>query len=311
MNIAQNITELIGKTPLVYLNRVSAGLPATIAAKLEFYNPTASVKDRLALALIEDGERRGKITSNTVIIEPTSGNTGIGLAMVCAARAYPLIVTMPESMSMERRSLLESFGATIELTPATEGMSGAVNRAQQLAQTIPGAFIPQQFDNPANPAIHQCTTAWEILNDTDRQLAAVIGGVGTGGTLTGIAQSLKAELPNARIIAAEPADSPVLSGGKPGSHKIQGIGAGFIPTICQADLFHEIIRVDNEEAFSMARRLIREEGLLVGISSGAAVHAAREVARRKKFQNQLLVVILPDTGERYLSTPLFNSQSTA
>ncbi len=305
--IAQALTELIGNTPLLALNRYSreAGLPSPIVAKLEYFNPLGSVKDRIAFAMITAGEAAGKIKADTVIIEPTSGNTGIGLAFVAASRGYKLILTMPDTMSMERRTLLIALGADLVLTPGAEGMKGAIKKAEELAQEIPNSFIPQQFKNPANPEIHRKTTAEEIWRDTDGKVDIFVAGVGTGGTVTGVGEILKARKSSVQIIAVEPASSPVLSGGQPGPHKIQGIGAGFVPDVLNRDIVDEIIMVGNEEAFATARELSKKEGLLIGISCGAATWAATQVARRPENQDKLIVVLLPDTGERYLSTPLF------
>lgn len=305
MRIANDMTELVGRTPLVRLNRVTAGCVATVAAKLEFFNPCSSVKDRIGLAMIQAAEADGRLAPGAVIVEPTSGNTGIGLAFVCAVRGYQLILTMPESMSQERRTLLKGFGAKLVLTPAREGMRGAVARAQEIVGQTPGAFMPQQFANPANPAVHRRTTAEEIWADTDGAVDVFVAGVGTGGTLTGVGQVLKERRPGVRLVAVEPAASPVLAGGAPGPHAIQGIGAGFVPEILRPELMDEIFEVENEQALAMARRLLREEGILAGISSGASVHAAVEIARRPEMAGKLVVCVVCDTGERYLSTPLF------
>jgi len=303
--IAMDSSELIGNTPLVRLNRVSQGVKAEVVAKLESFNPIGSVKDRIGVAMIVDAEEKGLIKKDTVIVEPTSGNTGIALAFVCAARGYRLILTMPDTMSLERRHLLSIFGAELVLTPGAEGMSGAIRKAEQLVAENSGYFIPQQFKNPANPEIHRLTTAEEIWRDTDGRVDILVSGVGTGGTITGVAEVIKSRKPGFKAIAVEPADSPVLSGGKPGAHKIQGIGAGFIPDVLRTDLIDEIVKVTNEDAGTMARRLAKEEGILAGISSGAATWAALEVAKRPENKEKLIVVILPDTGERYLSTWLF------
>jgi len=303
--IAKDSTELIGNTPLVRLNRITEGLKAEVVAKLESFNPVHSVKDRIGVSMIVDAEEKGLIKKDTVIVEPTSGNTGIALAFVCAARGYKLILTMPDTMSLERRQLLSIFGAELVLTPGAEGMPGAVRRAEQLVADNPNYFMPQQFKNPANPEIHRLTTAEEIWRDTDGKVDILVSGVGTGGTITGVAEVIKQRKPQFRAIAVEPVDSPVLSGGKPGKHKIQGIGAGFVPDVLRLGLVDEIIRVTNEDAGATARRLAKEEGILAGISSGAATWAALEVAKRPENKGRLIVVVLPDTGERYLSTWLF------
>ncbi len=305
MRIADDITKTIGNTPLVRLNRIMDGAKATVVAKLESRNPAGSVKDRIGVAMIEAAERDGKIKKDTILLEPTSGNTGIGLAFAAAAKGYPLTLLMPETMSMERRRLLLAFGAKLILTPGAEGMKGAIARASQMAAEDPRYLILQQFENPANPEIHRRTTAEEIWRDTDGRVDVVVAGTGTGGTVTGVAQVLKPRKPSIRIVAAEPADSPVISGGKPGPHKIQGWGAGFIPKVLDASLLDEVIRVSNEDAGRDARRLTREEGILSGISCGGAVTAAREVARRPENAGKLVVVVLPDTGERYLTTWLY------
>ncbi|MFB0536862.1 MAG: cysteine synthase A [Anaerolineae bacterium] len=306
--IYDDITKTIGNTPLVRLNRVTEGLGATVLAKLESFNPLSSIKDRIGVSMMDAAERAGLIKEDTIILEPTSGNTGIALAFVCAARGYKLVLTMPETMSLERRNLLKALGAELILTPGLEGMPGAVKRAEELAAQDPRYLIPQQFKNPANPAIHRETTAREIWEDTDGQVDIVVAGVGTGGTITGIAEVIKPRKPGFKAIAVEPIASPVLSGGKPGPHKIQGIGAGFVPDVLRLDLVDEVVQVANEDAAGMARRLAREEGILVGISSGAAAFAALQVAERPESEGKLIVVILPDTGERYLSTALFQSQ---
>jgi len=303
--IADNITELIGNTPLVRLNRVAQGLMSEVVAKLEFYNPLSSVKDRIGVSMFEAAEGAGLIKEDTVIVEPTSGNTGIALAFVCAAKGYKLILTMPDTMSIERRQLLAAFGAQLVLTPGVEGMPGAVKKAEELVAGNPNYFMPQQFKNPANPQIHRETTAEEIWADTGGEVDMVVAGVGTGGTITGIAEAIKPRKPEFKAIAVEPSGSPVLSGGESGYHKIQGIGAGFVPEVLRRDLVDEVIPVTDEDAKIMARRLAREEGILAGISSGAATWAALEVARRPENKSKLIVVILPDTGERYLTAGLF------
>ena len=309
--IANNITELIGNTPLVKLNRLTEGLEATVVAKLESFNPCGSVKDRIGVSMIEAAEKEGRISKDTLIVEPTSGNTGIALAFVCAARGYRLILTMPETMSVERRQLLAVFGAELVLTPGSEGMPGAVRKAEEIVASNPHAFMPQQFKNPANPLIHRQTTAEEIWRDTGGQVDILVSGVGTGGTITGVAEVIKKRNPEFRAIAVEPVDSPVLSGGKPGPHKIQGIGAGFVPEVLRLDLVDEVIKVSNDDAGETARRLAREEGILAGISSGAATWAALEVARRPENKGALIVAVLPDTGERYLTTWLFQQDNSA
>jgi cysteine synthase A len=306
MRIADDITQLIGNTPLVRLRRVTDGAVADVAAKLESFNPAGSVKDRIGVAMINAAEQAGLIRPDTIILEPTSGNTGIALAMVCAARGYRCVLTMPETMSVERRMLLRAYGAELILTPGADGMPGAIARAEELAKTDQRYFVPQQFENPANPAVHRATTAEEIWGDTDGTVDIVVAGVGTGGTITGIAEVIKERKPAARFVAVEPATSPVLSGGAKGPHPIQGIGAGFVPPVLDMSLVDEIVAVASDDAFSVARRLATEEGLLVGISSGAAAWAALQVARRPENAGKLVVVVLPDFGERYLSTALFS-----
>jgi len=302
MRVASDVTELVGRTPLVWLNRVPAGAKARVAAKMESLNPCGSVKDRTGLAMVQAAEREGRLRPGTVVVEPTSGNTGIALACVCAVRGYRLILTMPETMSVERRRLLAALGAEVVLTPGPDGMAGAVREAEAIVARTPGAFMPQQFRNPANPQVHRETTAEEIWTDTDGLVDTVVAGVGTGGTITGVAEVLKRRRPGFRAVAVEPAESPVLSGGPAGPHRIQGIGAGFVPEVFRRDLIDEVMKVPSETAGAMARRLAREEGLLVGVSAGAAVAAAVELARRPEMAGKLIVVIIPDTGERYLST---------
>lgn len=305
-----SLTELIGNTPLLELKNYGAKkqITAKVIAKLEYFNPLGSVKDRIGYAMIKDAEDKGIINKDTVIVEPTSGNTGVGLAFVAAARGYKLILTMPETMSIERRKLLKALGAELDLTPGAKGMKGAIERAEELVKTTPNAWIPQQFKNPANPEIHRKTTAEEIWRDTDGKVDIVVGGVGTGGTITGIAEALKQRNPGVKVVAIEPADSPVLSGGNPGPHKLQGIGAGFVPEVFNTKVIDEIFTVQTDEAYQAAREVAASEGLLVGISSGAALHAAAELAKRPENKGKNIVVILPDTGERYLSTPLFGEE---
>ncbi len=305
MNIYEDITKTIGKTPLVRINRLTAGLKATLLVKLESFNPLSSVKDRIGVAMIDAAEKAGLLDKDTVIVEPTSGNTGIALAFVCAARGYRLILTMPETMSLERRQLLKIFGAEVVLTEGAKGMRGAIDKAEEILKEHPKSFMPQQFGNPANPEVHRRTTAEEIWNDTDGSVDVFVAGIGTGGTITGVGEVLKNNKPSVKIIAVEPADSPVLSGGKAGPHKIQGIGAGFVPKVLNTHIYDEIIKVSNDDSGEAARRLARMEGIFVGISSGAALWAGLEIAKRPESEGKTIVVLLPDTGERYLSTWLF------
>ncbi|AHF10793.1 MULTISPECIES: cysteine synthase A [Dehalobacter] len=306
--IYDGLTELIGGTPLVRLHHISAGINAEVIAKIESFNPGGSIKDRIALNMILDAEKKGLMTKDSVIIEPTSGNTGIGLAFVAAAKGYRLILTMPETMSVERRKLLQAYGAEVILTPGSEGMTGSIKKAAELAREIPGSFIPQQFENQANPQIHRETTAEEIWADTDGEIDILVAGVGTGGTLTGIGEVLKVRKPELKVIAVEPQGSPVLSGGRPGSHNLQGIGAGFVPGVLNIDLIDEIFQVTDQEAYQTGRELVKKEGMLVGISAGAAAFAALEVAKRPENEGKMIVVILPDTGERYISTEMFQDK---
>ncbi|WP_091936839.1 cysteine synthase A [Methanolobus profundi] len=304
MNIYEDITKTVGNTPLVRLNRITEGCHATVVGKVESFNPLSSVKDRIALNMIESAEKDGCLNKDAVIIEPTSGNTGIGLAFVCAAKGYRLILTMPDTMSIERRKILRLLGAEIVLTPGSKGMNGAIVEAEEMAKRTENSFVPHQFMNPANPDIHRRTTAEEIWNDTDGEVDILVAGVGTGGTITGVAEVIKSRKPSFKAIAVEPEDSPVLSGGNPGPHKIQGIGAGFVPDVLNTDVIDEVVKVSNDDAFETARQMAKKEGILVGISCGAAVHAALEVAKREENAGKMIVVILPDTGERYLSTAL-------
>lgn len=303
--VYNSIVDTIGNTPLVRLNRLTQGLKATVLAKVEFFNPGGSVKDRIGAAMIKDAEERGILKPDTLIVEPTSGNTGIGLALVAAAKGYKCILVMPDTMSIERRKLFKAYGAELVLTPGAEGMKGAIAKAQEIAAANPNSWIPQQFENPANPAIHRKTTAEEIWRDTDGSVDIIVGGVGTGGTITGVAEVLKERKPGVKAVAVEPLESPVISGGKPGPHKIQGIGAGFIPKVLNTEILDEVIKVASEDAVVTSRRVAREEGILVGISAGAAVYAALELARRPENEGKTIVVVLPDTGERYLSSVLW------
>ena len=305
MKIAKDMTELIGNTPLVQLNRVSKGCKATVVGKLEYFNPASNVKDRIGVSMVLTAEREGKIKAGMTLVEPTSGNTGIALAWVAAARGYKLILTMPESMTIERRKILQFFGAELVLTPAEQGMTGAINKAKEIVESTEGAFMPQQFQNPANPEIHRETTAEEVWADTDGTVDIFVSGVGTGGTITGVGEVLKERKPSVRIVAVEPSDSPVLSGGKPGPHMIQGIGAGFVPDVLDRDVIDEVVLIGNAEAFDVAKRLAKEEGIFAGISAGAAAAAALKLAEKEENADKLIVVVLPDTAERYISTELF------
>ncbi len=305
MRIANNVTELVGNTPLVRINRLTEGLEAEVVAKLEYYNPAHSVKDRIGVAMIEAAEKAGLINKDSIIVEPTSGNTGIALAFVCAAKGYKVKIIMPDTMSKERRILMRAFGAELILTPGSEGMNGAIAKANELAENDPHVFIPQQFQNPANPEIHRKTTAIEILNDTDGLVDYFVAGVGTGGTITGVGEVLKKHNPNVKVVAVEPSGSPVLSGGEKGKHPIMGIGAGFVPDVLNTSIYDEIIQVSGEDAYATARKMATEEGLLVGISSGAATWAALQIAKRPSAKGKRIVVIIPSFGERYLSTPLY------
>ncbi|WP_420475508.1 cysteine synthase A [Noviherbaspirillum sp. ST9] len=305
MKIVNDVTQLIGNTPLVRIRKLSADAGADVVAKLEFYNPAHSVKDRIGVAMIDAAEKAGMIKPDTIIVEPTSGNTGIALAMVCAARGYKCVLTMPETMSKERRMLLRAYGAELILTPGPEGMGGAIKKAEEMVASDPRYFMPQQFKNPANPEVHRNTTAEEIWRDTDGKIDILVAGIGTGGTITGVGEVIKARKPGFQVVAVEPDASPVLSGGQKGPHPIQGIGAGFVPDILNTKIYDEVVRVKNDDAFDFARRAAREEGLLVGISSGAALWAATQIARRPENKGKLIVTIIPSFGERYLSTPLF------